>query len=161
MVAGAAVLLSGCAQPAADNSFTVRNIQSAPARGNGTVRIRLTTSGEMAEADGSEIVQFVKIVAVREATKRQRQIAESRARVASRKISPAQKSKPRKARYLAVETAKSAPRRGVASQTSVMIWDTQAEAIVGNNVYDVERAPAVGTVARFETYAAEYVGGGF
>ena len=40
-----------------------------------------------------------------------------------------------------------------------MIWDTQSEQIVGNNVYDVESAPPVGQTAKFETFSAEYVGG--
>ena len=29
----------------------------------------------------------------------------------------------------------------------VMIWDTQSESLVGNNVYDVENPPAVGSTA--------------
>jgi hypothetical protein len=42
----------------------------------------------------------------------------------------------------------------------VMIWDTQSETIVGNNVYDVQAPPAVGSTAKFETYSAQYVGSG-
>ena len=42
---------------------------------------------------------------------------------------------------------------------AVIIWDTQSEQIVGNNVYDVESAPPVGQTARFETVSAEYMGG--
>jgi hypothetical protein len=41
-----------------------------------------------------------------------------------------------------------------------MIWDVEREQIVGNNVYDVESTPSVGQTAKFETYAAEYVGTG-
>jgi hypothetical protein len=41
-----------------------------------------------------------------------------------------------------------------------MIWDGESQQIVGNNVYDVESTPAIGQTAKFETYAAEYVGSG-
>ena len=46
------------------------------------------------------------------------------------------------------------------AKKAVMIWDTQSETIVGNNVYDVQSPPAVGSTAKFETYSAEYVGSG-
>jgi hypothetical protein len=41
-----------------------------------------------------------------------------------------------------------------------MIWDTQSQQVVGNNVYDVQSAPRVGSTAKFDTYSAEYVGNG-
>jgi hypothetical protein len=41
-----------------------------------------------------------------------------------------------------------------------MIWDTQSESVVGNNVYDVQSTPPVGQTAKFDTYSAEYVGSG-
>ncbi len=41
-----------------------------------------------------------------------------------------------------------------------MIWDTQSQEVVGNNVYDVQSTPRVGTTAKFDTYSAEYVGSG-
>jgi hypothetical protein len=156
------LLGGGCAQQQSDHSFTVSQIDSTNA-GRGTVRVKLTTSGDYAEADESLIVAFVKIVAVREATKHQRQIAEQRARATQRKMATTRQGKPRKVRYLAVATEKSAPlpgRKAPKSEKSVMIWDTHSEQIVGNNVYDVEAAPDLGTVTRFETYSAEYIGAG-
>jgi hypothetical protein len=36
-----------------------------------------------------------------------------------------------------------------------MIWDTQSQEVVGNNVYDVRRPPPVGSTAKFDTYSAE------
>ena len=41
-----------------------------------------------------------------------------------------------------------------------MIWDTQTESVAGNNVYDVQSTPSVGSTAKFDTYSAEYVGAG-
>jgi hypothetical protein len=62
-------------------------------------------------------------------------------------------------RYIAVDTEKD-QRTSPKAKKSVMIWDTQSQEIVGNNVYDVESTPSVGSTARFETYSAEYVGSG-
>jgi hypothetical protein len=42
----------------------------------------------------------------------------------------------------------------------VMIWDTYAESLVGNDCFAVTKLPPVGETARFETYTAEYVGTG-
>lgn len=160
LLATLAALLAACAQPVADQTYTVRQIDSRR-NADGAVRIKLTTPGAFAEADADLIVAYVKIVAVREATKRQRMIAQERARRAFTKMNAAARDarKP-KARYLAVATEPSAPQPGRRVGKSVMLWDTQAEEIVGNNVYDIESAPPVGTVANFETRAAEYVGGG-
>ncbi len=58
-------------------------------------------------------------------------------------------------RYIAVDTEPDARSKG---SKSVMIWDTQAEAIVGNNVYDVATPPRMLETVKFETYSAEYVG---
>jgi len=41
-----------------------------------------------------------------------------------------------------------------------MIFDTEAQQVVGKNVYDVQTPPPLGAVARFETYSAQYVGRG-
>ena len=153
------MFLSGCAQRPAESAFTVRQIDTA-SHGDGRVRIKLTTAGDLAEADASMIVAYVKIVAVRVATKRQRQVAEARARGAYRKMTTGHPAVTKKARYLAVATEKSTPLPGRKAAQSVMLWDTQAQEIVGNNVYDIETAPRVGTVAGFETYSAEYVGDG-
>ena len=62
-------------------------------------------------------------------------------------------------RYIAVETPTdkhSAP----GTKKDVMIWDTQNESLVGNNVYDVQSTPTLGAMTKFETYSAQYVGNG-
>lgn len=62
-------------------------------------------------------------------------------------------------RYLAVDTVKD-KRASPKAKKVVMVWDTRAEDFVGNNIYDVENPPAIGATAKFETYAAEYIGTG-
>ncbi|HYR57620.1 MAG TPA: hypothetical protein VEO95_03275 [Chthoniobacteraceae bacterium] len=62
-------------------------------------------------------------------------------------------------RYIAVDTAKdehTAPQ----AEKAVVIFDTETQEIVGNNVYDVKSTPPVGGTAKFETVTAEYVGNG-
>lgn len=113
----------------------------------------------------------IHVIAKHQASQRQRQIAQQRARAAQAKINAqlrrevaaaresgrkyAAKKRPR---YIAVDTEKNAETSPRAKKV-VMIWDTQSEQIVGNNVYDVESTPAIGQTAKFETYSAEYVGG--
>lgn len=76
---------------------------------------------------------------------------------ASRKKKTALKRK--KVRYIAVDTVKDKDTSPDAKK-SVMIWDTQSEQVVGNNVYDVKSTPEVGQTAKFDTYSATYVGSG-
>lgn len=62
-------------------------------------------------------------------------------------------------RYIAVDTPKD-KRSAPGTKKDVMIWDTQSEKLVGNNVYDVMNPPTLGSTAKFETYSAQYVGSG-
>jgi len=133
-------------------------------------------------------VAVTTVIAKHQASVRQRQIALERARASYKKIVAAQANaapshtgtkghtgtKPaaggqnvasnlpgpkRVPRYIAVDTEKDA-KTAPGAKKAVMIFDTQAQDIVGNNVYDIANSPAVGTTSRFETYAAEYVGAG-
>ncbi len=111
------------------------------------------------------------VIAKQQATVRQRQVAEQRARLymarrdkqlAEEKLKTSSssaktakvKSKPR---FIAVQTEKTAQSQGKAA---VMVFDTQTNEVVGNNVYDVKSTPPVGQTAKFDTYSAEYVGTG-
>ena len=67
--------------------------------------------------------------------------------------------KEHKTRYIAVDTEKD-KNTAAGAKKSVMIWDTQSQEVVGNNVYDVKSPPPVGSTAKFDTYSAEYVGSG-
>jgi hypothetical protein len=173
------LIVSGCNttdQPATSGTYKVQSVKAGPGGSNGEapVRIKLTTSGNVSEADLSSIVSYVKIVAKREATREQARIAQQRARAIAAKMSPSQRAQ---SRYIAVETSRSAldfrsqpavfvkgepPPSGPAPKfaRSVMLWDTQRETLVGNIVYDIKDTPAVGTSAKFESISAKYVGAG-
>ncbi|MDD5200164.1 MAG: hypothetical protein PHC88_10225, partial [Terrimicrobiaceae bacterium] len=76
----------------------------------------------------------------------------SSGQVASKKKAPVQTP-----RYIAVETSKG---EGYKGSSAVMIYDTQSKALVGNDVYDVKSAPKTGTVTKYDTVQAQYVGTG-
>jgi len=97
------------------------------------------------------------VIAKHQATERQRQYAEERARLAYENASAQRQAGYRKARYLAVDTVREQDSSGA---KSVMIYDTQTQQVVGNNVYDVKQTPKEGSVSKFDTYSAEYVGTG-
>jgi hypothetical protein len=121
---------------------------------------------------GAGVVRAVVIIATYQATERQRRIADQRARVAYAKLARqqasetaarattktrAQKTRKKLPRYIAVDTEPDARSK---TGKSIMLWDTQAEEVVGNAVYDVESTPRPLETARFQTYSAEYVGVG-
>ena len=102
------------------------------------------------------------VISKQQATERQRKIAEQRARLFMARREKqlasqpaAKKAKP--ARFIAVQTEKTAQSQG---QASVMVFDTKTNEVVGNNVYDLKTAPQVGQTAKFDTYSAQYVGAG-
>ena len=117
------------------------------------------------------------VVAKHQATERQRQVAEQRARlymakraeenrIAAKSQNTSSGTVAKKTtkqasgpRYIAINTEKSgtAP---AASGPSVMIFDTQSSQIVGNNVYDLKAQPKSGQTAKFDTYTTQYVGNG-
>jgi hypothetical protein len=107
------------------------------------------------------VATVVYFIAKHEATERQRQVAEMRARQSYARMSPKRKAglKQKKVRYIAVDTEKSAKSSPKAKKT-VMIYDTQTQRIASNSAYDVEKAPTVGSTAKIDTYSAEYVGSG-
>jgi len=128
------------------------------------------------------------VIAKHQATERQRKIAEQRARLyyaeleakrereeaaeraaeqrraQSTNSSPKPKPTPKKKkkedeapRYIAVDTVKEENSTG---KKAVMIYDTQTEKLVGNDVYDLEKSPKVGETTKLDTYTAQYVGTG-
>jgi len=112
-------------------------------------------------ATGALVGMTAYVIAKHQATERQRRIAEQRARVYYARLAPAQKLalKKKRVRYIAVDTEKN-EKTSPKAQKSIMIWDTQSESVVGKNVYDVQKSPAVGSTQTYETYSAEYVGSG-
>ena len=151
---GAMLLLAGC------SNSGVSWGEEAGGGGGGMRGAAGMTSGEKA-ATGGVSMQLagatVEIIAKHEATEQQRQIATQHARTYLKAHPP--RSKKRRHRYLAVDTARDS-RTSPQAQKVVIIFDTEAQQVVGKNVYDVQTAPALESVARFETYSAEYVGSG-
>jgi len=107
------------------------------------------------------IAATIYFIARYEATERQRQVAEARARQSYARMPAGRKAemKKKKVRYIAVDTEKGAKTSPKAKKT-VMIYDTQTEKVATNTAYDVEKTPEVGTTAKIDTYSAEYVGSG-
>ena len=83
----------------------------------------------------------VYIIEKHEASERQKQIAEERARRAYANMSSKRKAQ-------------------LKAKKSVMVWDTDKRQIANDNVYDVQKSPPVGETAKFDRYSAEYVGSG-
>ena len=112
-------------------------------------------------AAGAVVALTAYVIAKHQATERQRRLAEWRARVYYRRMAPDKKIalKQKRVRYIAVDTEKN-EKTSPKAKKAVMIWDTQSESVVGNSVYDVQSPPPVGATAKFDTYSAEYVGGG-
>ena len=110
---------------------------------------------------GAVVAAVTYVIAKHQATERQHRIAEERAQRAYARMSAERKSqmKAHKTRYIAVDTEKN-DQTAAGAKESVMIWDTQSQEVVGNNVYDVKSPPPVGSTAKFDTYSAEYVGSG-
>lgn len=107
------------------------------------------------------IASVVYFVAKHDATERQRQVAEMRARQSYARMSPKRKAslKAKKVRYIAVDTErgqKSSPK----AKKTVMIYDTETQKVASNSAYDVEKSPTVGATAKIDNYSAEYVGSG-
>jgi hypothetical protein len=126
---------------------------------------------------GSKLIQIV-ILATHQASTKQRVVAEQNARRAVAKMQaqiaaqekapppkptggkkPIAATKPRKKlpRVIAIATERDEKTDPKAAR-SVMLWDTSAQQIVGNKVYDIESEPPRGADVRFETQAASYLG---
>ncbi|MDX2079567.1 MAG: hypothetical protein SFU53_02165 [Terrimicrobiaceae bacterium] len=117
------------------------------------------TAGAVALAAGSAY-----IISKQQATERQRKIAEQRARIYMARLekqkaaeAAAGRKAAKKPRFIAVKTDRSSESQG---EASVMVFDTQTNQVVGNNVYDLKSTPQVGQTAKFDTYSAQYVGTG-
>jgi hypothetical protein len=107
------------------------------------------------------IAATIYAIARYEATERQRQVAEMRARQSYARMPAGRKAemKKKKVRYIAVDTEKGQKTSPKAKKT-VMIYDTETQKVASNTAYDVEKTPAVGSTAKIDNYSAEYVGAG-
>ena len=184
LVTSCALLFTSCAELTPGENAAVFGGMGGIAAGGIARAAGLSTAESIATgaAVGAVVAVTTYIIAKHQATERQRQVAERRARIAYQRMmaereaaaareeraaasrrtaKPTRKASTKKKvpRYIAVDTEKD-QRTSPKAKKSVMIWDTQSQEIVGNNVYDVESTPSVGSTARFETYSAEYVGSG-
>jgi len=162
VLAAASLLATGCADMTPLENAGVFGAASGATAG-GIARASGASVGEsvaIGAATGAVVAAVTYVIAKHQATERQHRIAEERARRAYAEMSAKRKAelKARKTRYIAVDTEKSEQTAG--AKKSVMIWDTQSEEVVGNNVYDIKSPPPVGSTAKFDTYSAEYVGSG-
>ena len=163
VLAAASILATSCADLTPLQNAALFGAGGGAAAG-GIARASGASVGESAVigvATGAAIAAVTYIIATHQATERQHRIAEERAQRAYTRMSAKRKSdlKARKTRYIAVDTEKD-EHTSPQAKKSVMIWDTQSQEVVGNNVYDVKSPPPVGSTAKFDTYSAEYVGSG-
>ena len=161
--AAASILATGCADMTPLQNAGVFGAASGAAAG-GIASASGASAGEavaIGAATGAVVAAVTYVIAKHEATERQHRIAEERAQRAYAKMTAERKAKmkSRKTRYIAVDTEKN-DQTAAGAKKSVMIWDTQSQEVVGNNVYDVKSPPPVGSTAKFDTYSAEYVGSG-
>jgi hypothetical protein len=176
-----ALLFTSCSDIPAGQEGPFTN--GAAVGGDMARSLTVTSAESMATGSnaGSLVAATVVILAKHQATEKQRQVALKRAKVAlvhlkakqaraeakpKPKTEVAKKEAPRKEaaptklpRYIAVDTSRD-ERTAPAAEKAVVIFDTETQEIVGNNVYDVKSTPPVGGTARFETFTAEYVGNG-
>jgi hypothetical protein len=141
----------------------------------------LTTQELLTKVNNLAVVVFKNLsVGAYRATPQQIRLADQRATATFNRFSPQAKKtfKESGTRYLAVRTADPTPTQRAeirknmekpgslyAGRTKapgkiycVMIWDTQSREVVGTDCYAVVNLPTPGTVARFDTYTAQYVG---
>jgi osmotically inducible lipoprotein OsmB len=158
-VLAAGVLLSGCENMSPETQGLLSGLASGAAAGGiaSAAGASDSTATAIGLATGAAVGAIVYVIAKHEATERQRKIAEERARLAYAQMPPARKTRVRKTRYIAVPTVREKNSTGA---NSVMVYDTQTQQVVGNNVYDVKSTPKDGEVGKFDTYSAEYVGTG-
>ena len=163
LLTAAAILGTGCSELTPGENAGVAGVLGGAAVG-GIARASGMSSGQAVAtgaAAGALIGTVTYIIAKREATERQRRLAEERARRAYAQMSAERKAKlkARKVRYIAVDTEKD-ERSAPTAKKTVMVYDTETEAVATNNVYDVKTPPPVGSTTKFDTYSAEYVGSG-
>ena len=158
-----ALLVAGCENMTPGENAAVFG-SGAGILAGGLARAAGMSTGEsiaIGAATGAVVGMTAYIIAKHQASERQRKIAEQRARVYYGRLSPEKKValKKRHVRYIAVDTEKD-EHTSPKAKKAVMVWDTQSESVAGNNVYDVQSTPSVGSTAKFDTYSAEYVGTG-
>jgi hypothetical protein len=155
----AGLLLTGCENMSPESTGVISGLAAGAAAGGiaSAAGANAGTATAIGLATGAAVGAIAYVIAKHEATERQRRIAEERARLAYERMSAERRTRVRRTRYIAVSTVRERDSKG---SNSVMLYDTQSQQVVGNNVYDVKTSPRDGQVSKFDTYSAEYVGSG-
>lgn len=165
------MLTPGCSSSNARHGLGVNDAFGNPPTTGFGQAARLGGAAQIASPSGdATMVASGFIIAKYQATEIQRRIGEERARRAYHKMLTKEKArqanhpiplekptatKAKRSRYIAVDVPKDHRFKG---RKAIMIWDTQSESLVGNQVYDVATPPPVGSSVKFDTYASQYVG---
>jgi hypothetical protein len=153
-VSGALLIFSGCvtSEQAGILGSAAGSIGQSVASSTGVGYVGTSAIGHGARAATSMVVT---VLATHEASEEQRRIAEARAEAYMAGLNEGQRREVQKRRYLAVETKRDSRSKG---RSSVMVFDTKNDRLVGNEVMDVKKAPATGSTAQFDTVDTTYVG---
>lgn len=164
LAAAVSLALPACSDTTSTGSPGAFGGGAAASIAGGITRAAGTSTGQSyatGVSSGAIVGMTAYILSKHKATPQQRAVAVQRAKKVYAAMPPKKKAamKTQKKKYIAVETVKSeeAPPK---ARKSVMLFDTEAQDVVGNDVYDVSATPSIGSTAQFETYSAEYVGAG-
>ena len=132
-----------------------------------------SAAGEGTGIQGSSLARAVVILATHQASAKQvavaqengrRAVAKLQARIAAEERKPqvsppgsGKKPARKMPRVIAIVTEKNSQTDGRAAK-AVMLFDTHAQQVIGNKVYDIEKEPRAGEDVRFETHSANYLG---
>jgi hypothetical protein len=151
----ASLALSGCSNLTPGENAAVAGVATGLAVGlplaltgvNPAVTIPVTAGAALAAGGGAYLISR------NQATKRQRQVAEDRARdYVARTGEYSKKS----VRFIAVRTEDFRTQ----GKAQVMVYDIHSGTIVSDTVYDMRSVPPVGEMGDFGGYRARYIGTG-
>ena len=130
IAAAASITLIGCENlTPAENAGVFGGVAGAAAGSIARAAGASTTESIVAGAAvGAVVAATVYVIAKRQASERQRKIAEERARAYQRRLTPEKKAalKKKKIRYIAVDTVKD-ERTSAKAKKDVMLWDVRSE----------------------------------
>lgn len=151
----ASVALSGCSNLTPGENAAIAGVASGLAVGiplaltgvNPAVTIPVTAGAALAAGGGAYLISR------NQATKRQRQVAEDRARNYVERTGEYSK---KSTRFIAIRTEDFRTQ----GKAQVMVYDIHSGTIVSDTVYDMRSVPPVGEMGDFGGYHARYIGTG-
>lgn len=151
----ASVVLTGCSNLTPGENAAVAGVATGLAVGlplaltgvNPAVTIPVTAGAALAAGGGAYLISR------NQATKRQKQVAEDRAREYVARTGGYQKNS---TRFIAVRTEDFRTQ----GKAQVMVYDVPSGRIVSDTVFDMRSVPPVGEMGEFGGYRARYIGTG-